>query len=586
MLTIPARPSRPGSGPGGDPAFHRAGTTVLGPRRRRRPRRRRPLLAAVAVALVPLAGLGLLQLWPGYLPPPSATRLVVDGYACQSPALVDPAGRVLMPFWTVRALFAPGLTLEAETMTAVISTRGLTIPMASAQATEFVNRAPVDLRLPVTTDASGALYVPADFFAELLGFTFSYFPESNTVVIDRLGLTVETVTVVSSPAFLRETPSLLSLRVSRLEEGDVLRVYDHVGSWLYARDTLGRLGYIPKKATAPGPPVTNRREERPVTLPPLADRLCLVWEHVSTANPDPARIGEMPGVNVVSPTWLHVMNSDGDVYNNADTAYVAWAHERGYRVWGLVTNGFSRDRTRNFLPDPALREKIIRQLLIYARLYRLDGFNMDFENMYLDQKDDYVALLRELAAVARPEGLTLSVDVTFHSSSEVWSRCYDRAALAEVSDFVMVMGYDQHTAGSPVSGPVGSLPWVEAGLERVLEEVPASKLVLGVPFYTRLWAEEPGRRPTVTTYSMQGVQDLIAEKGLTPVWDAAAGQNYIEFSENGVRYRLWVEDEASMAARVTLVERYGLAGLAAWRRGFEVPEVWEVIRQGLGLPED
>jgi len=560
--------------------------TPLGSRSGRRRPRRRPALAVAAILItIPFVGLGLFRLWPGFVSPPEATEVVFGGYACHSPAVIDEAGRVYLPYGTVKALFDPSISICYETMTAVTSTAGKTVQMSTASLTEFVNRSPVELRIPLRTGDAGGPYVALDFFAELLGLSYSYHPDSNTLVIDRVGETVETMVVTTSTAYIRRTPSLLSLRVSRLEEGDVVRVYEEHDGWYYVRNSSGRLGYIPKKGVTPGKPVVNAAPE-PVPSPePPEGRLCLVWEHVSVRTPDPADIGEMPGLQVISPTWFHVMNSNADVSNLGDRVYVDWAHERGYQVWGLVTNGFDRNRTRNFLPDPDKRERIIRQLLIYARLYHLDGLNMDFENMYLSEKDDYAALCRELAPLAREQGLALSADVTFLSSSEIWSRCFDRPALAEVCDYIMVMGYDEHTAGSPVSGPVGSLPWVERGLERVLEQVPAEKLILGVPFYTRLWEERPGSRPGVTTYSMQGVRDLVDEKGLVPTWDPSAGQYYITYEEGGLRYRLWIEDETSMAARLELIEKYGLAGVAAWRRGFEVPEIWELMERQLGGQE-
>lgn len=552
------------------------------PARRSRQRRLWPQLTAAVALLVfsvPVAGMGLFRFWPGYLPIPADTRLVVGGYACQSPALVDRAERLYLPFATVKELLEPAIELDAETMTVKLSTAGRPVAMPWPGVEEFVNRRPVELRAQVATDASGSPYVPADFLAALIGLSYEYHQETNTAVVDRVGQTLPTLVVRSSPAFIRQKPSLLSERLSRLEPGAVLLQFAEEGNWLLVRDQLGNLGYVPRKGVAPGATHTVSRPDPAPAPPPIDGPISLVWEHVSSRNPDPAAIGDMPGVNVVSPTWFHVMNSDGHVSNLGDLAYVEWAHERGHQVWGLVTNGFSRDRTRAFLTDPAKREDIIRSLLIYAHLYRLDGINLDFENMNLTEKDDYVALARELAPHIREMGLTLSVDVTFLSSSEVWSRCFDRPALSEICDYVMVMGYDQHTAGSPIAGPVGAIPWVEQGLERILAEVPAEKLVLGVPFYTRLWAEEPGRRPKVTTYSMQGVRDLIAEKGLTPTWDATSGSFFITYVEGGVRHKLWIEDETSMAGRLRLIERYGLAGVAAWRRGFEVPVIWQLIER-------
>ncbi len=553
----------------------------LGPRRRRRRRRSPVLAAAVLAAVLPFAGLGFLQFWPEYAPVPPVTRLVIGDHLCSDAPLFDGAGRLLISLETVEAHLDPSVTWDPEVRRATVSTAGKTIRMATDSLTEFVNRVPVDLNVPVTLDPQGRPYVPGDFFLELLGLVQRHVVESNTVIIDRVGELVPTGVVGSSPVYVREAPSLFSLRLSRLEPGDKVRLSGEEGGWYRVRDASGWIGYVPKKSLTPGEPFAVAPADPGPPSPPLTGPVFLVWEHVHSRNPDPGLIGPMPGLNVVSPTWFHVVDNEGTVQNLADTAYVAWARQRGYQVWGLVTNGFNRDRTRAVLTDPAKREKIVRQLLIYSSLYRLDGLNMDFENMYLAQKADYVRLMRELSPLAREQGLVLSVDVTFYSSSEAWSLCYDRRALAEAVDYVMAMGYDQHTAGSPVSGPVGAIPWVEAGIQRILSEVPASKLVLGVPFYTRLWAEQSGQRPTVKTLWMQDVLDIIAEKGLTPTWDAATGHNYISYVEDGVRYRVWIEDEASMALRVELVRKYSLAGVAAWRRGFELPYIWEVIERGL-----
>lgn len=541
----------------------------------------RTLVAAVVLAAAtPFAGFGLLRLWPGYAPLPPQPKLVVGGYTSAYPARVEDGGRVLLPYDTVKVLLDPSVDYDPETRQVVIPTAGRNIPMGADAVTAYVEASPVQLNLPTTLDQSGTLYVPADLIAALQGLQYKYFPESNTVVVDRLGEEVQTATVLGERAYVRERPSLLALKLGRLAKGDTLRVYGDKDDWYFVRDLTGHLGYIQKKSVGLGPVVVNSpdNDHPDGPLPPPEGKVSLVWEHVRGQNPNPYDFDDMPGLNVVSPTWFHVVNSDADLQNTADLTYVTWAHERGYRVWGLVDNGFSARRTHNFLPDPDKRAKIIRQLLLYARLYRLDGINVDFENMYRRDGDDFVAFLRELAPLAHQMGLAVSVDVTFVSSSENWSLVYDRRAIAELADYVMVMGYDQHTT---TTGPVGSLAWVENGLQRVLEQVPASKLVLGVPFYTRLWGERPGYRTTVTVYSMHGVSDLIAEKALTPVWDADTGQYFVSYTEDGVTYKLWIEDQTSMAMRVRLVAKYGLAGIAAWRRGLETPDIWNVIEHEL-----
>lgn len=553
----------------------------------RRMRFGRPLLAAATVlTTLPLAGIGIYGLWPSYAPPPASPTIVAGDYTCHEPAIIDEAGRVFLSFGTMRAMYDPDISLDSKSGRVSIPTAGHPVDMATDVLDRYVAARPAELNVPIMADSAGAPYVPLDIFAGLLRLEYRYFPESNIVVVDRAGEDIQVGTVAVDETFVRETPSFLSLKQSRLVRDDTVRVYGEKKGRYRVRDRAGRLGYVPAADLSLAPPMpappANAGNETP--RPSLDDqKLSLVWEAVSGKNPNPAGIGEMPGLNVVSPTWFHVIDSEGTVQNLGDRTYVEWAHARGYQVWGLVTNGFSPTRTRAFLPSPERREKIVRQLLYYAKLYNLDGINLDFENMYLSQKDDYVALAREFTLLAHQQGLTVSVDVTFLSTSEVWSLCFDRRALAEICDYVMVMAYDEHTSGMDHAGSVGSLPWVEYGLNRILVEagVPAEKCVLGLPFYTRLWTIEPGHRPKVTTYSMKGVHELLAEKNLTPTWDIESGQNYVEYTEEGLGYRLWIEDETSMAARVSLVEKYGLAGVAAWRRGFEDAEIWKVIEEGL-----
>ncbi|TGV31235.1 glycosyl hydrolase, partial [Mesorhizobium sp. M00.F.Ca.ET.186.01.1.1] len=206
---------------------------------------------------------------------------------------------------------------------------------------------------------------------------------------------------------------------------------------------------------------------------------------------------------------------------------------------------------------------------------------------YYEDKERLVQFVRELTPYLHQQGLTVSIDVTIKSNAKTWSMFLDRKALAEVVDYMAVMTYDEHWAASPKAGSVASLPWVEAGLQGVLEEVPNEKLLLGVPFYTRLWTEAKQADGTVKVsskaLSMPRAQEWIAERKLTPVLDKASGQQYVEYRDpkDGNVYKMWLEDVSSMAKRMELVKKYDLAGVASWRRGFEVPEIWPTIEEGL-----
>lgn len=286
---------------------------------------------------------------------------------------------------------------------------------------------------------------------------------------------------------------------------------------------------------------------------------------------------------MVSPTWFSIIDVKGNVRSQADRSYVDWAHNHGMEVWGLLSNSFEPDLTTGALSTYDNRMNAIVQMLKYADLYNLDGINIDFENVYTKDGPNVTQFMRELKPMAQSRNLIVSIDVTPKSKSEMWSLFLDRPALAAVSDFLVVMAYDEHWAASPVAGSVASLPWVKTSMNRIIEEdkVPSEKLILGVPLYTRIWTEATEKGKTKVSskaVSMNAVKEIIAEKKLTPVFDKEAGQNYVEYKEDDVLRKIWIEDSTSLTARVELAQSLKLGGVAAWNRSFASPEAWEALK--------
>lgn len=493
----------------------------------------------------------------------------------------------------------------------------------------WVNDEPTDLAAP-TYELDDGVYICADF-AELMGMVFEHHADTNRVTVKRSGdpVTVARVRRMSPPENtawesvssvvervtrywadedsvpMRTEPSERAPILFRLSPGESVAIRREVSGW-YEVSYKGVSGYIPATATesiesktvrAPKynaraieeeslPPMTGQWEKDTATPP--GELISLVWEQVTHRTPDPESIDPVPQVSVISPTWFHLLNEDGQMSNLADSEYVDWAHSEDIKVWGLASNSFDPELTSEVLNDREARRNVIRQLLHYARIYELDGINVDFENMYQEDKDRFSQFVHELSALARPMGLTISVDVTTLSTSPTWSLCYDRAELARAADYIILMAYDQHTAGSSEAGSVATLPWTERGLRGVLEEVPAEQLILGVPFYMRIWEEtagEDGQPADVSSRAvgMSWAQNNLGDKQDDIEWDEATGQHYVEYegdAEN-TTYRIWIEDEYSLRARLSLVHKYDLAGVAGWRRGLETPEVWDIIDKSM-----
>jgi len=321
----------------------------------------------------------------------------------------------------------------------------------------------------------------------------------------------------------------------------------------------------------------------------IGEKINLVWQPTFDEKTDVTKLDKVKGLNVVSPSWFELIDDHGMINNKVDARYVRAAHEKGYQVWALITNSFDPKLTRKVLYDESAKENVIKQLALYARLYQLDGMNLDFENIYDEDKEQLTQFVKEITDVLHVLDLKVSIDVTVPSGVSQWSACYDRAELGKSVDYVMLMAYDEHWRTSPVSGSVASINWVERSLLKTLKDVPAEKLVLGVPFYMREWEENlKGEKTNVKTMTMEMAKQTIEEHQLRPEWLEDKGQYYFEYINGDKKYRVWQEEERSMSLRVKLIDRYHLAGIAAWRKGFEKNEIWQVIDQGLNVnkPEE
>ena len=569
---------------------------------RRRRRRVRPLFIYF---LLFIAAAAAVVWWFGFKDTASKERIVPDYMAHDAPIMLrgewtnayalGTGDGMRIPLEVAKQILGDGIRYEPETESIILTTDRDVLHFRTGDRKATLNSKPFSLAFAAQKTA-GELYVPLAPLAELFGLRAETGDSTSIVTLLQPGDSVQVgqVPVAAKKAVqLRSGPDKSYPIVEDVQPGTKVRLWSEADKdgWFAAQAASGQLGYVSKKDVDISG--VERVEEMAQEQEPFVAwqgegrKINLTWEAVYSSNPDTGKIGAMQGVNVVSPTWFELADGTGIIRSKADAGYSAWAKSKGMQVWGLFSNGFEPNRTHEALSSYETRLSMIEQLLAYAKTFKLQGINIDFENVYTKDKDNLVQFVREMTPLLHEANLVVSIDVTPKSSTEMWSAFYDRKRLGESVDFMMVMAYDEHWASSPTAGSVSSLPWAENSVRRIIEEdgVPSSKLILGMPLYMRLWTEEPddkgGVKVSSKTLGMAAAQKIVQEKKLKPVFSEETGQHYVEYPEGTALKRIWIEDASSIRARAELVEKLGLAGVASWRRGFETSDIWGAIDQGL-----
>ncbi|EOS58782.1 glycosyl hydrolase family 18 protein [Paenibacillus barengoltzii] len=498
-----------------------------------------------------------------------------------------------LPLPVIQQIIDPTIRYEEDTKSVILTTPQKLVLLKADEKIAKINNKPKELRF-APEEKDGVLYLPAHLLHDLYGAEVQEDAASGVVLLYRAGEKIFPAVVGSgsskkdSTVPLRTGPSIHQPILADMPEETALRILETPDDkWYYVQLNNGYTGYVQRKDVVLG-------EEH--AIPELKLELSaakqkwqsktvnMTWEAVYQVAPKPSSIGKLPGINVVSPTWFSMVDGKGNVKSKADPAYVKWAHGQGMQVWGLFNNSFDPDLTSEALASFENRLTTILQMLHYAKLYDLDGINIDYENVYTKDGENLTQFMRELRPLAEEQGLIVSIDVTPKSNSEMWSAFLDRRALAEVVDYLVLMAYDEHWAASPVAGSVASLPWVRSSVTRILEEddVPPSKLILGIPLYTRVWTETVKDGKTEVNskaIGMDKAQQIIAEKKLKPRFSEDTEQNYVEYKDKEGLHRIWLEDAESLKRRVELAKSMKLAGIATWTRAFASDEAWETLRE-------
>lgn len=493
---------------------------------------------------------------------------------------------VYVPLSFMKKYIDEHLIFDQKTNSLIITLKDKVVQMPADSSYYFVNQVPVQGKMEPVKSHDGKLYIALKPFLIYYGIQYTILPDTKAIQIEIDGAkkthgAIEAKDVDDKRIRLRTKPDLQAPYTAQTVDQEPITIEKEESQYYYVRKENGIAGFIDKQYIRKGETETLHIQKEPTreTNPQITEPVNLTWEAVYSSNPNLTTIPEMPGVNIVSPTWFELVGEDGSIENLASLEYVNWAKSRGYQIWALFSNGFDPDLTHEALKNFESRQHIINQLLQYSQLYHLDGFNIDIENVREEDGPLVTQLVREAVPYFHQAGLIVSMDITFITDGN-WSAFYERDELSQVIDYLMVMAYDEHWGSSPKAGSVASFPWVEQNLQKLLEVVPNEKLILGVPLYTRLWEIKDTGEVSSKAMKMDEAKAWIKEKGIVPVYDESSGQNYAEFYDMNTKttFRIWLEDELSLKKRVELVAKYKLKGIASWSRSFADETAWLALQ--------
>ena len=444
-------------------------------------------------------------------------------------------------------------------------------------------------------------YIALDFVQQYTNIDYEVSNNPDHVMIrTKWGKT--DVATVKKNTQVRYQGGVKSPVLAELKKKDEVTVVESEQNWKKVRTADGVIGYVKNKTlkNEEKKNITRKFEEQDYSNITKDYTINMAWHNVTNQDANNAvaqRIAQTKGLTTLAPTWIHVADTNGNISSIASADYVSYAHKQNVEVWMTVRDfdgGISSEKeSYELLSYTSRRETLITQLIAEALRVGVDGINVDFEKISGECGEHYIEFIRELSVKCRQNGLVLSVDNYVPKS---FNTQYDRKEQGIVADYVVIMGYDEYYAGSPEAGPVSSYNYVKEGITETLKEVPAEKVISGIPFFTRLWKETPKTEEELKSdkgtdaeqysatvesdaYGMDNAQAIVKQAGVDTTWDKKAGQNYATWEADGSKYEIWLEDSKSIEEKLKLMKKYKLAGTAEWSLGQESSDIWNLIQK-------
>ncbi len=474
---------------------------------------------------------------------------------------------------------------EKENILSYVTSDGLI--QASADSTSYkIGKESQESQQPFLTVQEETAYVSLSFIQEHASCDFTEYSNPSRLVIMTDRDKEYTFGTLLKSTRVRTGPGKKYAYLTELAEGSRVIVENEIkqeNEYMAVTTEDGVTGYVPIERVGSTETGTWEFTKEPEVFEQksLGENVCLAWNQVTNEESSktlPSSVSQAASMNVISVTWFALSDNKGNYSSLANGDYVSQAHAQGLKVWGLINDFDKNIKMTKILGTTSVRMKLVNSLVASAIRYDLDGINIDFENITKDSADAYLEFLRELTIKCHVNDLVVSVDNYTPAS---YNAFYNLEEQGRVVDYVILMAYDEHYKGSDEAGSVSSLGFVKSGVEGVLAKVPKERVIVGLPFYTRLWKVEKGKKPTPTVYGMSAAESVLRENEAASKWDDETGQYYAQYKSGGATYKIWLEEETSIQKKLEVVKENDVAGVAFWKLGFERAVTWKTIQETL-----
>lgn len=277
----------------------------------------------------------------------------------------------------------------------------------------------------------------------------------------------------------------------------------------------------------------------------------------------------------------------------------------------LVIRVMTREQINAIISDPKIQDQAIDSILSLFSEERFDGINLDFESSGTyspEAKTNFTSFVKKLTAACKQKKSDCEISIDVFADSAIRNRLYDLPALEPYTDLFIVMAYDFYQTSSNQAGPIAPLRGrcspststetkcleydVTTSMADINKLIPASKIILGVPFYGYQWqttdtdflANAYDSSGSLATYKR--IVSLLNDSSiasLSATWSSTTLSPYLSFSEDGNTYQIHYENAQSLSLKLDLINQAGLGGLGIWALGYETPytDLWQTINSKL-----